>query len=408
MKDEITGGGAAPWGQGRMLNALWWSTAGLLVLWGRASKWSLQPTVIEFITSAIIWTICAILVTEVLSVAGRKVRLLEHSLPRQMLFGSIGHIVGTVMLVGLLFGMSHFEPFTETCLTTRIDWQDVQAACNLDAQSQSCTVLTRCFGYGAQASDAGMLLIVGLLVTAWIPTASSIAHLFRTQRIETEAVNARTALAEARLQSVRHQVNSHLVFNALNSILAAIEDQSDRAGEMVIDLSELLRNSLDAAPSEYSLGKEGERLCLYLRIEKSRFEDDLAVSYRMPESLRSLRCLPMTIQPLVENAIKHGFRSGAVPLSVFVDAVIDGGFVRVSVTNSGRLGASTFDEHLVASGAEQDRAGTGLGLGLLKQRLEAAYGDDWLLELVEEHEGDKVSVRATVAWPAEEVERNIQ
>lgn len=387
-----------PWSKGRFLNVLWWLTAGLLVLWGRAIKWSLAPSALEFVTAAVAWTLCTVLVTEAMCVAGRRVHLLDRSLAVQMALGSLGHVVGTLALLGLLMSASQWEPFTEVCPAWTVGLSDVEAACSGSKDSLACLNMSRCFGYAAQLSDTGILMIVGLLFTAWIPTASSVAHLFRTQRIERESSMARTALAEAKLQSVRHQVNSHLVFNALNSILSAVEDGSERAGEMIIDLSQLLRNSLDSGPTLNSLGHEFERLSLYLRIEKSRFENDLVVSIEFPDELKTLRCLPMTIQPLVENAIKHGFRSGALPLHVHMEGAVVDGRVSVSVFNCGALEKS--DKPVSHS---QGFQGTGVGLGLLEQRLEAAFGDRWGLALVEEsHEGIP-RIRATVEWPAEEV-----
>ena len=82
-----------------MLNGLWWGTAGLLVLWGRASKWSLQLSLLEFVATALVWTMCALLVTELMLLAGRLVGLLEYSLPKQMVVGSLGHGAGTVALL---------------------------------------------------------------------------------------------------------------------------------------------------------------------------------------------------------------------------------------------------------------------------------------------------------------------
>ena len=385
-----------PWSKGRLLNVLWWMTAGLLVLWGRAQKWSLEPSLTEFVTAAVVWTICAVIVTEGLCVAGRKVQLLERSLLQQMVLGSLGRGVGTVLLLGLLLAASQGEPFATVCPELTVLWSDVEAVCAHGQGAAQCIELTRCFGYTAQLSDQGILLIVALLLTAWIPTAASVAHLFRTQRIETEASVATTALAEAKLQSVRHQVNSHLVFNALNSILVAVEDKSERAGGMIMDLSQLLRNSLDSGPALDSLGNEFERLCLYLRIEKSRFEDELVLTFSFSDELKPLRCLPMTIQPLVENAIKHGFRSGATPLRVHMEAEIVEDRVRVTILNCGRLDNGT-------EGGDTISIGPGVGLDLLRRRLQAAFDDRWALTLVQTYYEESPTVRATVEWPVQDV-----
>ncbi|MGB0648465.1 MAG: sensor histidine kinase [Bradymonadia bacterium] len=385
----------------RVLNILWWLTAGILVLWGRALKWQLEPSLLEFSLSIVVWLVCSLAVTEVLCLAGRRIQILERSLALQTILGSLGHFLGSCALVGLLMLGMQFEPFTVDCPSFDDALHLLQTGCALDQTGVDCKDAMTCARYVAHQSDTALLLIVVLLLTAWIPTAASIAHLFRTQRLETDAVNARNALVEAKLNSVKNQVNSHFVFNALNSILTAIEDGSGGAGRMVMDLSRLLRESLETSTSVDSFAAEFERLQLYLRIEKYRFEDELTLSFRIQEGVFRYRCLPMTIQPLVENAVKHGMRTGKLPLHITIEAEVEDRMLKVTVINDGYLQTVHDKSHDSAVSSALIRQDAGVGVSLLRERLAIAYGMDWAFELTETTVNGISKVNACVSWPAE-------
>jgi LytS/YehU family sensor histidine kinase len=149
-----------------------------------------------------------------------------------------------------------------------------------------------------------------------------------------------------------------------------------------------------------TLGEELARLELYARIERSRFEDDLQVTLDVAPELRRLPCLPMLLQPLVENAIKHGFARSEPPLHVDLRAEQRDGLVTVRVTNDGEL------EHRSARSPPQakpdaSRAGLGLGLPATRRRLEQEYGSAALLELAQSTEGGGQRVTATATWPVQ-------
>mgnify|MGYP001162213142 CR=1 FL=1 len=107
-------------------------------------------------------------------------------------------------------------------------------------------------------------------------------------------------------------------------------------------------------------------------------------------------CLPMTIQPLVENAIKHGFHSGASPLRVHMEGEIVDDRVRVTILNCGYLDNQS-DEASIRT------EGTGLGLDLLQQRLQSAFDERWSLRLVQEGHDEQPRVRAIVEWPVQKL-----
>ena len=237
--------------------------------------------------------------------------------------------------------------------------------------------------------QVGAVVLVGQTFLGWVLAALLVAHMHRLGEAEHEVLRARAAATDIELRTLRQQVNSHLVFNALNSILVAIEEGAPQAGAMVLDLSRLLRQSLESPAHIGTLGEELSRVELFLRIEKSRLEDDLSVTLDIAPSLRDLPCVPLLLQPLVENATKHGVAPRGSPLRVEVTAEHREGRLIVRVTNDGAL------HH--AGQAKAD--GGGLGLRATRYRLERAYGNAASLELVQASSPGGLRVSASVAWP---------
>jgi hypothetical protein len=120
----------------------------------------------------------------------------------------------------------------------------------------------------------------------------------------------RKLATEAELRALRAQINPHFLFNALTTVGYLIQTAPDRALETLMRLTSLLRSVLRHSDGEFStLGEEIELIESYLEIERARFEDRLRVLVDVPATLRALRIPALLIQPLVENAIKHGITS---------------------------------------------------------------------------------------------------
>ncbi len=233
------------------------------------------------------------------------------------------------------------------------------------------------------------VLFVSLL---WTASVTAAGHLQRSNRAQKDALKTAADKADLELRFVRQQVNSHLVFNALNSILAAIEENSPRASAMVMDLSRLLRQSLETLPHMGTLGEEVERLKLYLRIEKSRFEDHIRFEVNVCESLFGMPCLSMVMQPLVENAIRYGYTADGSPLYVKVGSHWNDHRLRIEVINPGTLSG---DSHRNAGSK-----GNGIGLHTLRRRLNMEYGEAAALDIREWTTGEQAEVCATLTFPA--------
>ncbi|HEY0972358.1 MAG TPA: histidine kinase [Gemmatimonadales bacterium] len=201
----------------------------------------------------------------------------------------------------------------------------------------------------------------------------------RCERDVREAEMRRLA-SEAELGALRAQLNPHFLFNTLNTLGYLMEVAPARARETLHNLTDLLRAVLYRSQREFcTLGEELEVVRAYLSIEKARFEERLGVELDVPEELRAQRVPPLLLQPLVENAVKHGIspvRAGGV---VTVTATLDEGstgarLLRLVVRDTGRgLGAGRVEE--VGSG------GGGVGLANLERRLARYYGDDARLDV---------------------------
>jgi two-component sensor histidine kinase len=171
---------------------------------------------------------------------------------------------------------------------------------------------------------------------------------------------------EAQLGALRAQINPHFLFNSLNSIAALIRIRPQEAESVTEDLAELFRYSLRASHAPVvTLEDEIASAELYLSIERARFGDRMRVSVDVPERLRSAAVPSLIVQPLVENAVKHGISGTDGDCEIRVSATEVEGTVTLRVTDDG-------PGFLVATRDEVLARGT--GLRNVRQRLELHFG----------------------------------
>ena len=161
----------------------------------------------------------------------------------------------------------------------------------------------------------------------------------RVQRAVEHSARAQALADEAQLRLLRSQINPHFLFNALNSVIGLIGENPRGAQNMVRDVASLLRKALDAdARKETSVEQDLELVRLYVKCEQVRFEARLEVAFEIADEAKGLAMPPMLLQPLVENAIKHGMQAAAdAPLRVKVCARREGETLVLEVANSGSL-----------------------------------------------------------------------
>lgn len=177
---------------------------------------------------------------------------------------------------------------------------------------------------------------------------------------------------EAELRALRAQINPHFLFNALTTIGYLIQVSPDQALDTLMRLTALLRGVLRHSDGEFiSLGEEMGLVEAYLDIERARFEDRLRVSIHVPDSLRELRVPALVVQPLVENAIKHGIS----PLSAGGQVTIIARLAREASDSTDILQVSVCDTG-AGSSPENLRQGRARGFGLnsIEERLNKHFG----------------------------------
>ncbi len=200
----------------------------------------------------------------------------------------------------------------------------------------------------------------------------------RYKENEIRAVQLESQLAHAQLQALKMQLHPHFLFNTLNAISVLIQKNPELARRTVGRLSELLRYTLDnVGVQKVSLEEELEFLDRYLQIEQTRFGDRLTVKIQVDDALKSAVVPNMILQPLVENAIKHGISKKRGDALIEVQARRDNGSLTLSVKDNG-IGLS--DE---MSGAQRD----GVGLSSTRARLRELYGEAQSFELCAQPSG---------------------
>jgi two-component system LytT family sensor kinase len=192
----------------------------------------------------------------------------------------------------------------------------------------------------------------------------SIDH-WRQLAEQREKARQATALAQqAQLQMLRYQLNPHFLFNALNSIRAMIVEDRDRSRQMVTELADFLRYSLDGDEQESTIGDEIQAIENYLAIQRIRFEELLEATVKVDREALEVSVPCFLIHPLVENAVKYGMQTSAMPLVVEIEVTRRGDELNIEVSNSGRL---------VTSAAGQVPDGTGTGLKNIAERLKLVF-----------------------------------
>ena len=221
-------------------------------------------------------------------------------------------------------------------------------------------------------SDETAMLADVSLVTARRIDALRVTH-ERCQQEFREEEFAKLA-ADAQLTALRSQINPHFLFNALTTIGYLIQSSPDKAFETLLHLTKLLRGVLSSTGEFSTLGQELKLIENYLDIERARFEEKLSVSIDIPSDLESIRVPSLILQPLVENAIKHGVSENK-----------NGGEVRISAKIGNAKGEMLLTLSVFDTGAGKKavtrKDSAGVGLKNVRERLRSYYGKKAALTL---------------------------
>jgi two-component system sensor histidine kinase AlgZ len=202
-----------------------------------------------------------------------------------------------------------------------------------------------------------------LALTSFCAAHAVAAYYLSLQQVRLHLAQAQSAARDAELRALRLQVNPHFLFNSLNAISALVSAQSNReANRMLACVADFLRATLaHDGRHEHSLADELALLDAYLAIEKARLGERLRLTMKAGPDLLDSVVPYLMLQPLVENAIRHGIAPLAAPgrLDILVERA--GGRLLIGVQNDGQQPA---------------REGSGIGLANVRERLRHLYGAD--------------------------------
>jgi two-component sensor histidine kinase len=217
----------------------------------------------------------------------------------------------------------------------------------------------------------------GLLASSFLYSAILIvSHLLdsreRLALQQTETARLNEQLSKAQLDALRRQIEPHFLFNTLNAIAGLVrEEKNDEAVSMIAGLSDFLRRVVEGSNrQQVPLGEEMDFLQKYLDIQKVRFADRLQLSMDVPKELLAAQVPSLILQPMVENAVKHGIAKRTQGGAIRIAAFRSNGMLTLSVYNDGPF-----------LPAEPDTAGCGVGIANVRTRLQSLYGNTFELNL---------------------------
>jgi len=191
----------------------------------------------------------------------------------------------------------------------------------------------------------------------------------------------------ANLKMLQAQMEPHFLFNTLSNILSLIDTQPDKGKSMLLDLTKILRTSLSRTmPEQTTLSQEISMIEAYLHIQKIRMDERLNYEIDVPDNIRQYSFPPMLLQPLVENAVKHGLEPKVEGGEIFIRATLQDHLLIIKVTDTG-LGFSDFDK-------------AGVGIANVRKRLGLLFGEKGRL-IMEENKSHGVC--ATMEVPVNDL-----
>lgn len=209
-------------------------------------------------------------------------------------------------------------------------------------------------------------------IISWASLYLTLSYAGEVRSVERKAARFAQAAQDAELRSLRYQVNPHFLFNTLNSLSTLVmRSQPEEAEEMILNLSKFYRTSLSGDPLEdVALSEEVHLQNLYLDIEAVRFPKRLKTETHIPDELLDVLVPGLILQPLVENAIKHGVAHSKRPVTISISAAVSGDFLKLTVADDGEAQPQR-------KSSDQNN---GIGLANVRDRLETRFGTQAKLE----------------------------
>ncbi|KRB42515.1 sensor histidine kinase [Phenylobacterium sp. Root700] len=253
---------------------------------------------------------------------------------------------------------------------------------------------TRPLWIRSSVNFAAFLWVFGMLAAIYLTLQANWTVRERERQLadaRTAASEANAAASAARLAALRYQLNPHFLFNTLNAVSAAvITRKTDQAESMLSKLADFLRVTLVADPQAMiPVEDELATLQAYLEIEAVRFRERLALEFVCPNELREAQIPSFLLQPLIENAIKHGVAPTSQTVTIRLEVHREDDDLVILVQDDGD-----------GQGAQGEvRPGAGVGLRNIRLRLETLYGPRGALQAAPLDRGFLAMVRLPLQWP---------
>lgn len=223
--------------------------------------------------------------------------------------------------------------------------------------------------------------VIGILFYAIIVSLNYVIiyyNNFREKELKESELNS--LVKEAELKTLKYQINPHFIFNSLNSISSLTVSNPEKAREMTIKLSDFLRGTLSKNEKmKTNLSEELKTIKIYLDIEKTRFEDLFEYVEEVSTDCPPIEVPSMLLQPVFENAIKHGVYESIEKVTIRIKCIKDEDYLKITVENN-------FDPEAVP------RKGEGIGLANIKNRLKLIYNQENLLTFSKENDIFRVTI----------------
>jgi LytS/YehU family sensor histidine kinase len=217
------------------------------------------------------------------------------------------------------------------------------------------------------------------LVILFLSSAYYLTHLIQQSGKQRETAHKAENLAkDVQLKMLRYQINPHFLFNVLNSIYTLIDENTEKAKKLVIDMSEYYRYTLSKQQQTVSIEREIESILKYLDIQKTRFEEEFQYEISVDEVAKQIMIPTFLIHLLVENSVKYGTKTEKQKLIINLSVRLLANTLVIRVSNTGKLLNAT-------SNGDRNIDGTGNGIENLKYRLSLYYNDNYSFSLKEEN-----------------------
>jgi two-component system LytT family sensor kinase len=219
----------------------------------------------------------------------------------------------------------------------------------------------------------GALLAAGDEASATLVRATSEVALWMSSQLELADLEmSRTSLISAELRALRAQISPHFIYNCLGAIASFVRTDPERARELLLEFAEYTRYSFREHGQYTTLAEELRSIERYLVLEKARFGDRLRVVMRIAPEVLSVRLPFLTVQPLVENAVRHGLERKPGTGTVTVEALDEGPDCVITVEDDG-VGVEPDTVRAALAGSSSSPS---VGLGNVDERMRTTYGDD--------------------------------